>query len=227
MLKSILKLIHPQFCINCGSPPSPICKNCLAKSHQEEIDFPLCINCENLCTNGKPHLICASNTPINKFLASYRYSGIVKKALQKKNKNPALLKDLLSQTKTIDLIKSFGNIDLIVPVPPSPRYTDPRIIQPTDLISNEISKILDLPICKALRKSPLSKQQKRQSLTQRTSPKVTINPKQALTARARRILLVDDVCTTGATLNTSAKTLIKAGAIEVAAYALCRDLRYN
>ena len=38
----------------------------------------------------------------------------------------------------------------------------------------------------------------------------------------RRVLLIDDVLTTGATLNEAARTLRQAGAAEVVAAALCR-----
>jgi predicted amidophosphoribosyltransferase len=38
----------------------------------------------------------------------------------------------------------------------------------------------------------------------------------------RRVLLIDDVFTTGATVNECAKTLLAAGATEVAVYTLAR-----
>lgn len=42
--------------------------------------------------------------------------------------------------------------------------------------------------------------------------------------RGRRILLIDDILTTGATLEEGARTLLAAGAAEVVAAALCRTL---
>jgi predicted amidophosphoribosyltransferase len=43
----------------------------------------------------------------------------------------------------------------------------------------------------------------------------------------RRILLVDDVFTTGATLNECAKTVLKAGAMSVRALTLARTIETN
>jgi len=42
--------------------------------------------------------------------------------------------------------------------------------------------------------------------------------------KGRRVLIIDDVYTTGTTLNECAKTLIRAGASEVHALTVCRAL---
>lgn len=44
------------------------------------------------------------------------------------------------------------------------------------------------------------------------------------TVRGRRILLIDDILTTGATLEEGARTLRAAGAAEVVAATLCRAM---
>jgi predicted amidophosphoribosyltransferase len=59
------------------------------------------------------------------------------------------------------------------------------------------------------------------------NPNIRIKREALQLIRNKRILLVDDVCTTGSTINTSAKLLKQFGSIDITAYALARDLRYN
>jgi predicted amidophosphoribosyltransferase len=47
-----------------------------------------------------------------------------------------------------------------------------------------------------------------------------VPPKQKEKIRGKRLLLIDDVCTTGATLRAAAQALLKAGAHEVSALTL-------
>jgi predicted amidophosphoribosyltransferase len=52
-----------------------------------------------------------------------------------------------------------------------------------------------------------------------------VNPERAAALKGKRIVLVDDVLTTGATVNECARTLKKAGAASVSVLALARVVR--
>ncbi len=227
LLKSALNLFFPQFCINCKRLGFSICPDCIKKLPDEQIDFPLCFTCENLCINGETHKVCKPKSYISKFFALYIYKGITKKILQAKSKNPLLIKPLLENTQSIEITKAIFKTDLIIPIPPSPKYLNPRLIEPTDIITKYISTAIQAPIYKALYKSPLAKQQKKLNLSKRMFPNIQIKREAIPLIRNKKILLVDDVCTSGSTLNISAKILKSYGALEVNAYTLARDLRYN
>jgi predicted amidophosphoribosyltransferase len=226
-VKSALNLLFPQFCINCKTLGFSLCPDCTKKLRGELIDFPLCFICENLCINGETHKACSPKSNMSRFFAPYLYKGVAKKILQSKSKNPLLIKYLLGNADQSDYMEFLMKTDLIIPIPPSPKYLNPRLIEPTDIIAEHISNTLHKPIYKALYKSPMAKQQKKLDLSKRMFPKIQIRKDAFKLMKNKRLLLVDDVCTSGSTLNISAGILRSYGAAEVNGYALARDLRYN
>ncbi len=112
--------------------------------------------------------------------------------------------------------------DVVVPVPAGLRGLRARGFNQCHFLGRELSRSLGLPM-----ESRLLYKQKE------TPPQVglpayarKINLRGAFAMRERfrgeRVLLVDDVITTGATMNECAKTLRRAGASEVIAVALAR-----
>ena len=91
----------------------------------------------------------------------------------------------------------------------------------SERIALEMSDALGLPLCKALKRSMYAKPQKKI----RTASARTKNTEKSLFLRrgvekklsGKRVLLVDDVVTSGASMRTAAKLLRKAGAVEIIA----------
>ncbi len=219
--KSFLNLLFPKVCIGCKRFGYEICPSCAQHLTECENDFPLCIVCENLCSSGETHKFCRRYSHISNFTYTYSYQGIAKRILRQKSSRPEQIKVLLRP------VTMHSKPDLIIPIPPSPKHLKPRIAEPVDVIAEYISVVLNIPIYKALYKAPFSKQQKRLSASARQKPSIYLKKESIPIIRNKHILLIDDVCTTGATLNTSAKLLKNFHANKVTAYALARDLRYN
>ena len=108
--------------------------------------------------------------------------------------------------------------DCVVPVPMHRRRLRQRGFNHAALLADEAGKRLGLPTLEALERVRNTRQQARLPDAKRRR-----NMEGAIAATAdmkgRRVILVDDVCTTGATANACARALLDAGADAV--YLLC------
>ena len=105
-------------------------------------------------------------------------------------------------------------VDGVVPVPMHPRRVRMRGYNHAELLAGEVAGRLNLPLLKALSRSRNTRQQARLSDAQRQG-----NLNRAFELRmevaGKRLLLVDDVCTTWTTANACAKVLSEGGASEL------------
>jgi len=115
-------------------------------------------------------------------------------------------------------------IDNVVAVPSHPLISLQRGFSPAVELARGVSRSLERPRCRlALRKRlPAPRFAKRQSAGDRLSGRGLIRSWGRFDGR--RVLLVDDVMTTGATLGHSAAALTRAGAREVHALVWARTL---
>ena len=108
--------------------------------------------------------------------------------------------------------------DCVAPVPMHPRRLRRRGFNHAALLAREAAKRLDLPVEDVLARVRNTRQQARLPVAARR-----VNMAGAIRlagdVKGRRVILVDDVCTTGATANACARALLDGGAEAV--YLLC------
>ena len=112
----------------------------------------------------------------------------------------------------------LARFDLVVPVPSSARG---RGYEPPELLARPIARGLGVPLgARVLCKTRATHTQKGLSAAQRLQNlRGAFRVESAAKVEGRRVLLVDDVITTGATVSSCAEALMKAGALEVFAVA--------
>jgi ComF family protein len=125
-----------------------------------------------------------------------------------------------------DRLASF-RADLLIPVPLYPARLRQRTFNPPHLLAQRLSRFTKSPVNPgALRQIRPHASQRELSREQRL-----LNPigsyEVALPVEGRRVLLVDDVITTGSTVNECAKVLRSSGAASVAIVAAGRSLRHS
>lgn len=120
------------------------------------------------------------------------------------------------------IMKRYGSMlkmekfDVIIPVPLSRKRLQKRGFNQAELIANEIGRYLNIPVdTKSLRKKKDTRQQKLLNNNQRHE-----NLKNAFKiynngVKLKKILLIDDIYTTGSTVNACSTKLMEKGALEV------------
>ena len=116
-------------------------------------------------------------------------------------------------------------IDCVVPVPLHPTRFRERNFNQSELLGCEIAACFSLPVLNRtlirLRNTP--SQTGLSGKERMTNVSDAFRVSNPLTFKGRRCLLVDDVLTTGATLNACRNRLLAAGAEEVYGLTLARD----
>ena len=112
--------------------------------------------------------------------------------------------------------ENFKDCDLIVPVPISRKRMRERGYNQSDILADYLSDVLGIPVCKALvRKRHSLPQSKKYGVGRIANVKGAFESVESLFGK--RIILFDDVYTTGSTMNECAKKLKESGAQSVCA----------
>ena len=214
-----LSLLFPVACLVCGRENTYICQACLVQLPR--LDNQKCIRCQQPSAFGKTHALCQSRNFADGSISALNYKDprvhkIVK--VFKYNFVSDLSKplaDLLIETiKNQELHGYFQNFT-IVPVPLHSKRHNWRGFNQAEFLSDALAQALAIPVEKHLvmrRKS--TKPQVR--LTAKERKRNMENAFALVQSPAnKKILLVDDVITSGATLNELAKLLKKHKAAEV------------
>jgi ComF family protein len=236
MKARILNLLFPPQCLNCDArvpTHGTLCLACWQQIHF--ISEPMCHACglpfdydigENAlcapCLNERPLYLQAR--------ATFRYDEHSRKLITRfKYSDQTQLAEIYGAW----LAKAGGQLlaqtDIIIPVPLHYfRFVHRRFNQ-SALLANILSKKTGIRhIPNALKRSRQTTPQTGLTRKQReTNVKgaFTINNRYASTIKGKNILLIDDVITTGSTIEQCTKTLLKSGAAQVNVLTLARTVK--
>jgi ComF family protein len=121
-----------------------------------------------------------------------------------------------------------GNFDLVMAMPMHWRKQWDRGFNQAELLAGPVARRLGLKLSKNLRRSRYTQAQAGlDEAGRRANLKGSFRVKQPSAVAGKRILLIDDVLTTGATLRTAAEALKQAGAARVTVLTLARVDRHS
>lgn len=188
---------------------------------------PFCLTCQfelpltDHFTNGKnaflKHFWGRVNVTYGAALFTFQKEGMVQKmvhALKYRHKRD--VGSLLGAFASRHMIESgkFNNIDCIVPVPISSLRLKKRGYNQAEIFGEGIGKEVNIPIHRKVlikvRDTGTQTARSRQDRMEKVANSFKVKKKALI--KDRHILLVDDVITTGATLESCASLLLKEGA---------------
>ncbi|TET45553.1 ComF family protein [candidate division TA06 bacterium] len=223
MLRDIIDFLFPPFCLVCKAPlfknERTICDACYLRIRP--VDSPYCQVC------GRPLRragLCRACERYGKAYVRRRAVGIYESVLAEAIKSLkyrsrlSIAKKLGKMMSRLALADSeMSRVDAIVPVPLHRVRQRERGYNQALLLSKEISREMNLPVvAKSLVRTKFTKQQTRLSRKKRRGNVAgAFKVLDRESVRDKQILLVDDVTTTGATLEECTKALLDAGACAV------------
>lgn len=240
ILKSFINIIFPPTCIVCKhltDKEDGICFECLGK-----IDFisnPKCSCCgypfEVLYPDNKGNTKnyicprCSLFPPIyNKCLSSVRYNDASKKILLPfKHADKGHYAKVMGKLMATTMMEVKDDIDLIIPVPLHIKRMLKRKYNQSALLATRISNITNKEIAyNVLFRGKFKESQGHLSHNRRKANVFgNFKVKNANLVKGKTVLLIDDVYTTGATVNECAKVLKFAGATKVIVLTFARIVK--
>ncbi|MDO8577590.1 MAG: ComF family protein [Dehalococcoidales bacterium] len=221
-----LDFLFPKWCVGCGTRGDFICADCTR--HLARIHGPLCPQC------GRPQtsdILCPAcvNWPaaIDGIRAPFRFEGTIRQAVYDlKYHNVRTLAKPLSGLLHGYLAAQSIPADVLVPVPLHSKRLKDRGYNQSALLAGDLGKLTGLPVVndRLIRAIYTSPQARTSSVGERLDNVAGAFACNSSAFRGLSVLLIDDVATSGATLNAAATALKSAGAITVWGLALAKEI---
>ncbi|MEE9277151.1 MAG: double zinc ribbon domain-containing protein [Dehalococcoidia bacterium] len=217
-----LDFVFPPRCVVCGRDAAHLCADCAAEF--EPAAGSRCLRC---WTPGSAELCarCEATPPAFRSLrAAFVFHGATRDAILAV-KYKGFTAAVAPLVDLVDASAFAPSLDLVTAVPMAGRRQRRRGHNQAELIARQIARRLQIPSdARALRRIRSTPQQAKQHDVgaRRENVKGAFAAGPARVA-GRSVLVVDDVTTSGATLNACALALLDAGAAAVDAWALARE----
>ncbi|HEY3275649.1 MAG TPA: ComF family protein [Syntrophorhabdaceae bacterium] len=225
VLRLLLDILYPLKCGGCGAHGSVLCRECVEgfRVVEEASTCPVCgrwMGTRAVCGECITH-----KRGFQEGFYGFYFENRLRDALHsfKFEKRKDVGRLLVALIK--DKVASFsGRFDTIIPIPVTEKRLKARGFNQSFVIGEEISRITGLPVApgilvktqETLDQYSLSKTERRKNI------KGVFSVLDRACIEGKRVLLVDDLFTTGYTMKEAAQALKKEKAGDVAVFALAR-----
>lgn len=193
-----MSLIFPQWCANCGSYGELLCKDCFLKIEFSGIEPKKTEYCDGIFS------ACKLNSVTKNSIYQLKYGSV--KQLGK------------ICARILYLYSSFPEADYITDIPLHPTRKNSRGFNQAEEIAKELSQLLKYQYLATLDRT-INTRNLASIVNPEERAKVIQNQFKlkpaALVIKDKRVIIVDDVWTTGSTLNEAARILKMGGAQSV------------
>jgi ComF family protein len=214
LVKGLLDFVFPPLCLGCGcfiEEPSCVCRFCLEKI--EAYQHPICLGCWQSLPERLRCPICQEDSvplfvyggyasPMQEIIIQFKFRGMTLPATQFA---PPLYRQFQKQLEALDAA-------IVIPMPLHPSRERFRGYNQAALFAEQIAELLDLPV----REDILFRIKKRKPQAKLELKKRARNIQGVFAVlqdapEETKVILVDDVVTSGATALEARKVLQQAG----------------
>lgn len=224
-LGRILDILFPSRCVGCGARGMDLCDRCL--STIRTIDPASCPRCARPSRLGGTCEPCRRyHGPLSGIRAASEYQGTLRKAIHSlKYRHRRTLAVPLARLLEQELRRRPLTVDVLVPVPLHPRRLAHRGYNQSELLARQLGERLGIPLANCIERTrETGAQAGLKAVERRANVRGAFQCVDRSAAAGRRVGLVDDVCTTGATLEDCARALAEAGSHSIWGVVVARDL---
>lgn len=214
IIEQFISLLAPDECNICGQEGSLLCRKCAVESLNRLPDR--CYRCHKQSEYCKTCTTCRRNTVLKSVWVASEYNDAVKDLVYslKFNFTKSAAKTIARELALV--LPPLPADTIIVHVPTSTSHIRKRGFDQSALIARELSVLLNFPRTSALARIGQQRQIGSIREIRRQQMKEAFRPVSE-TIKGMHILLIDDVLTTGSTLESAALALRRAGANTVSA----------
>jgi competence protein ComFC len=211
-----LDLLFPRYCVNCGREGDFICEKC--RRLLSFIISPVCDKCGRPLSEGTVCNRCIEEqTVIDGIRAPFAFEGLVRQAVhQLKYQNLRALAETFAEYMNKCFEDNISSADVLVPVPLHAKRLRERGYNQSALLAHEIGRLCGLPVIdsalvRRLHTPPQAQSSGIEERRHNLADAFCLNSG----FHGKHVLLIDDVATSGSTLNTCARELKAGGAASV------------
>ncbi len=224
-LRWLLGLLFPSRCVGCGLRGVDLCQECLATVRALE---PTC--CPRCGRPSRLGALCPGcrryQGPLAGIRAACVYDGVARKAIHSfKYRQRRTLAQPLAGLVEQELRLRPLQVELLIPVPLHPTRLRERGYNQSALLARTLGERLGIPVAELLeRRRETAAQAELRAVARQANVRGAFGCVTGSELSGQRVGIVDDVCTTGATLEDCARALREAGCGSAWGIVVARDL---
>lgn len=221
-----IDFFFPSHCIGCGKSGTFLCESCQCTLYR--IVPPICTKCGRPESTGALCPTCWGwRSQIDGIRSPFRFDGVVRQAIHElKYRNLRAIASHLAGLLYIYLQTSPVTGDILIPVPLHAKRLRYRGYNQSSLIARYLGELTGLLVVEGclIRVKDTPSQARTETVDERHRNVINAFSYTRERIDGKGVLLIDDVCTSGATLEACATVLKSAGASSVWGLTLAREI---
>ena len=224
--REVIDLFFPRSCVGCGKVGDFICNRCSKKLSR--LLPPVCQRCGRPESSGMYCRACwGTHNHIHAIRSVFVFEGTIRRAVHEfKYRNLRSIAACLSQYMADYFVEHELAADVLLPVPMHEMRLKTRGYNQSELLAGQISAMISVPV-----RGDLIKRVRDDKPQVRTTcaEERWSNMRDAFACvssevSGKDIIIIDDVCTSGATLEACAAALKLKGANKISGFTLAREI---